>query len=256
MSNEAQSILGAGKVELNLYSPLTRAFLGFGDPLEADSFELTPDSEIKEKTSKSREAYGQAIASVALAKPTKIKIVISAANREALSLQFQGLIEDYNQGAGPVTETFNAQLDKWHTLPKRNLDDDGFVVTKGDASGTFTLGKDYAVNYATGQIKFLSTGTVVQGASMKVVGNAIAVSGKRIRGGTQTRVRCQARWVGVNMVDDTPIIVTVHEAQLRSTQGFDFLAGDFNGIQLEGTLVKPADKTEAFTVDIDDAVTV
>jgi hypothetical protein len=190
---------------------------------------------------------------VPLAKPTKIKIVISAANRAALAMQFQGVLSEYSQGGGAIEDTVVAALDRWITLSKRNLNEAGVVVTKADGTGTFAAGTDYVIDHFSGQIKFPTAGSVVADASMKVVANAQAVSGTRIRGAAQTRVRCRARFVGANMVDDAPVTVTVHEAQLRSTQGFDFLASDFNGIQLEGTLVKPADKTEPFTVDFDNA---
>jgi hypothetical protein len=249
--SEANAILGAGAVQLNVYDPATQAYLGWGDQLGADKFELTPDSEVKEKTSKKRESYGQAIASVPLAKPTKIAITISAANREALAMQFQGVLAAYSQSSGSVAGTVTAKLDKWVALIKRNLVEAGLTFT-GATSGLLVKDTDYQVNFATGEVKFLSTGAADANEVITVVGTANAVSGTRIRGGTQVQVRAQARFVGVNLVDSGPMRAEVYEASLRSTQGFDFLADDFNGIQLEGTVVIPAGKTEGFIVDFDD----
>lgn len=251
--SDAQAILGAGKVQLDMYNPATQAYTGWGDQLGADRFEITPDSDVKEKTSKGREDYGQAIASIPLAKPTKIVIVISAADKAAMAMQFQGVLSSYSQGSGAINESINAKLDKWVPLTKRNVSDTGFAVKNDAGTTTYVLGEDYEVDYAAGEIKALSGGDITANQSLKVTGTANAVSGTRIRGGTQTRVRARARFVGVNMVDDSPLRIEVYEAQLRSTQGFDVLADDFNGIQLEGTLVKPAGKTEAFIVDFDDA---
>lgn len=249
---DAQAILGAGSVQLNLYNPATQAYLGWGDQLGADRFEITPDSEVKEKMSKKRESYGQAIASVPLAKPTKIVIIISAADKAALAMQFQGTLSTYSQAAGSIAGTVVAKLDKWVALSKRQVEGAGFTLT-GATAGLLVEGTDFIADYATGEVKFLSSGDVAQDEVVTVVGTALAVSGTRIRGGTQVQVRAQARFVGANLVDDGRMRVEVWEASLRSTQGFDFLADDFNGIQLEGTLVVPAGKTEPYVVDFDDA---
>lgn len=251
-AQDAQAILGAGSVQLDLYDSAARAYTGWGDQLGADKFEITPDSEVKEKTSKKRESYGQAIASVPIAKPTKIVIVISAADKAAMAMQFQGLLTSYSQSAGSIAGEVTAKLDKWVALSKRQVVGQGFSLT-GATAGPLTAGEDFEVNYATGEVKFLSAGSVAQNEIITVAGTALAVSGTRIRGGTQVQVRARARFVGVNLVDGAPMTCEVWEASLRSTQGFDFLADEFNGIQLEGTLVTPPGKTEPYVVDFDAA---
>jgi len=250
MATEAQAILGAGAVQLNVYDPATQAYLGWGDQLGADQFMLTPQSEVREKTSKKRESYGQAIASVPLAQPTQIAITISAANKEALAMQFQGVLASYSQASGSIAGTLTVKFDKWLPLLKRNVVEAGFSLT-GATNGLLVKDTDYEINYATGEVKFLSTGQADVGEVVTVAGTANAVSGTRVRGGTQVQVRAQARFVGVNLVDSGPMRVEVWEASLRSTQGFDFLADEFNGIQLEGTCVIPVGKTEPFVVDFD-----
>ncbi|RYF66031.1 MAG: hypothetical protein EOO22_21690 [Comamonadaceae bacterium] len=156
---QAQAILGAGSVQLNVFDVAAQQYSGWGDPLGADKFELTPDSDVKEKTSKKRESYGQAIASVPLAKPTKLVIVISAADKAAMSLQFQGVLASYSQAAGSIAGTVVAKLDKWVPLSKRQIVEAGFSLT-GATTGALTKDVDYVVDYATGEVKFLSSGAV------------------------------------------------------------------------------------------------
>lgn len=252
--SDAQAILGAGSVQLNVWDAVAQAYSGWGDPLGADKFELTPDSDVKEKTSKRRENYGQAVASVPLAKPTKIVIVISAADKAAMAMQFQGVLTTYSQGAGSIAGTLPAKLDKWVPLLKRQVVEEGFTLT-GATAGALTKDVHYQIDYANGQVKILSASDVEADEVITVAGTALAVTGTRIRGGTQVQVRAQARFVGVNLVDGAPMTAEVYEASLRSTQGFDFLADDFNGIQLEGTVVVPAGKTEGFVVDFDNSAT-
>lgn len=251
MSN-AQAILGAGAIRLDLYNYATQTWGGLGEPLGADRFAITPQSEVREKMSKRSDTYGQAIASVVIPQPTQLAITISAMDKEALAMQFQGLLATYTQAAGSVTgEVIVARLDKWVRLSRRNLASSGLVVKSNDGETTYVINDDYVVDYARGEIKVLTAGDVAAGATLKVDFTSQALSGDRVRGGVQPQVRVRGLFEGVNMVDQSPLRVEFYEGVLRSTNEFDFLADDFNGIELEGTLVVPAGKTEAYIVDLD-----
>jgi hypothetical protein len=245
----AQAILGAGKVRLNVYDPVALAWSGYGDPVGADKFEITGDIEEKTKTSKGRDDYGQAIASVIIGKPTKLAITISALDNAAMALQFQGIRSAWTQAAATVVdEAVVAKLDKWIKLTKRNLSDVGFSVKNTAGSTTYELGSDYLVNWATGEIKPLATGEIAAEAGLKVSFTAIALNGEQIRGGTRPQARVAAKFEGVNMVDNQQIECEVWEAVMASSNAFDFLADDFNGIELAGTMVVPVGKTEPYVV--------
>jgi hypothetical protein len=244
----AKAILGAGDVRLDIYNPDTQTWSGLGDKLEADKFEITPDSELKRKQSKSRAAYGQNVASVAIAKPTKISITLSSASVEALALQFQGISTVESQGTGALADTVVAKLDKWVKLTKRNVVEAGFAVKSSDDVTTYVKGTDYLVNYETGEIKPLSTGSIDANDSLHVSGTVAAYNGTLIRGGVRAQVRVRAVWEGVNQVDGQYIECDAYDATLSTGTGFDFLADDFNGIELSGELSIPTGKTEAYVV--------
>jgi hypothetical protein len=245
----APAILGAGSVRIDYYDPILLAYQGIGDPLGADKFEITPDSESKQKTAKTKEAYGQVVASVAFAKPTKIAITLSALSAQTLAMQMQGIRSDWTQGAATLTdEVLIAKLDKWIKLSKRNLSDTGLTVKHTSGTPTYVLGTDYQVNYFTGEIKPLSTGAIAADQSLKVSASALAIAGDQIRGGTQAQVRARVTWEGINMVDGQQIECECWEAVLTSSKGFDFLASDFNGTELTGYLVVPVGKTEPYVV--------
>lgn len=245
----AQAILGAGSVRIDYYDPTLLAYQGMGDPIGADKFEITPDSENKQKTGKTKEAYGQVVAAVAYAKPTKIAITLSAMSTQALAMQMQGTVADWSQGAATLAdEVLIAKLDKWVKLSKRNLSDSGLLVKHTTGTPTYVLGTDYLVNYFTGEIKCLSTGAITADQSLKVTASALAIAGSQIRGGTQAQVRARLKWEGINMVDGQQIEAECYEAVLTSSKGFDFLANDFNGIELSGYLVVPAGQTEPYVI--------
>lgn len=246
----AAAILGAGSARLDLYNPDTQTWGGLGDILETDKFEITPDSDKKEKTSKSREAYGQSIGAVVYAKPTKIAITIGAASKEVMAMQFQGVIREDSQGAGAITDAVTAKLDKWVKLSKRNVVEAGFTVKNAADLITYVKGTDYLVDYATGEIKPLASGAIESGEVLNVTGTALAVSTTVIRGGVRAQIRVRAIWQGVNLVDGREMECEAWDAVMTSKKGFDFLASDFNGFELEGTLVVPPGKSEPYEVRI------
>jgi hypothetical protein len=246
----APAILGAGAVRLNVYDPVAQAYTGYGEALGADKFMITGDSDQKQKTSKQRENYGQAIANVVVGKPTKIDITISAMDVDAMALQFQGIRETWTQSGGVLTaEVITAKLDKYVPLSKRNLSGTPApVVTDSTAATTYVENTDYIVNYANGEIKALASGAIEASESLKVTVTALALTGDQIRGGTRPQARMQVRFEGENQVDGQYIEAECWEAVVTSSNGFDFLADDFNGIELSGYLVVPTGNSEPYQV--------
>ncbi len=249
MTTIAQAILGAGSVRLNIYNPDTQTWAGLGDPVGADKFAITPKSEKKEKTSKRRESYGQAVASVVIGQPTEIAITLSALDREALAAQFQGTLTAWTQAAAVAAEhNVTANLDKWVSIGLRNLVAAGFAVKNTAGSTTYAEGTDYEVNWWRGEIKAKSAGAITAAQALKVTAAANAIDGAQIAGGTRPQIRMHAVFEGVNLVDNKEIECEVWEAVMTSDKEFNFLADDFNGIELSGTCVIPTGKTEPYVV--------
>lgn len=244
----ARAILAGGLVSLNLWNTVTQAFNGFGDPLDADKFEIKPNFEEKVSESRSHKDYGQARASVVLPKPTELTIELAAATVEALAMQFQGLVQNLTQASGSLTasEVTVTALNQWLPLGKRNISDEDFSITNAAGTTTYVLGTHYEVNWLRGEVRF-KAGPVAADV-VKVTGDFNAVNGKKILGGRVTQVRCQARLDGQNMVDGSPIEVDVWECVLGSNNGFDFLGSDYSAITLSGKLVTPPGKTEPYEV--------
>jgi hypothetical protein len=251
-TSTARAILAGGLVSLNVWNTVALAYDGFGAALDADKFEIKPNFEEKVSESRSHLDYGQARASVILPKPTEITIELSAANVEALAMQFQGMVQTLTQSSGnqAATDFTVTQLGVWLPLGKRNISSSGFVLTSSDASTTYTEGTHYSVNWLRGEILIIAgaAGGPAKDDVLKLAMSWGAVDGKKILGGRITQVRCQARLDGKNMVDGSPIEVDVWECVLGSSNGFDFLGSDFSAITLSGKIVTPAGKTEGYEV--------
>lgn len=251
MTTTARAYLGAGLVTLNIWNTVTQAYGGFGDALDADKFEIKPNFEEKTSESRSHLDYGQARASVILPKPTELTIELAAASVQALAMQFQGMVQALTQSSGSqaAADFTVTALGSWLPLGKRNVKEQGFVLTDATATTTYVLGTHYEVNWLRGEIRFLSAaGGPAKDDVLKLAMDWNAVDGQRILGGRVTQVRCQARFDGVNMADGSPMEADVWECVLGSNNGFDFLGSDFSGVTLAGKIVTPAGKTEGYEI--------
>ena len=240
MSTTARAILAAGLVSLNPWSTTAQAFEGFGAPIDADKFEIKPNSEEKTSESRSHLDYGQARASVVLPKPTEISIELSASSVKALAMQFQGSVEALSQSSGTLAavDLTVTAIGVWLPLGKRNIAEAGFEITNAGDTVTYALGTHYEVNWSRGEVRFITgaAGLPALSAVVKVTATYAAVDGKRIVGGAVTQVRCQLRLDGQNMVNGETVEVDVLDCTLGTSDGFDFLGSDFSAIKLSGKI--------------------
>ncbi|WP_454752068.1 phage tail tube protein [Cupriavidus necator] len=250
----ARGFLGAGDLYIARYNPATAQFDAFKGPYEATKFEIKPNVEIKELSSRGRSTYGQVIESVPLPQPSEFTVDLPEVNRESLSIALLGTDSAINTAAGTITdEAVVAKLDAWIELSKSNFAQAGFAVKNQAGTTTYVLGTDYEVNWRMGWVRVLSGGAIADGAQLKVSGSYNAVTGTQIRGATNAQIRAKFRLDGINFADQLPVIVDVFEAVIAANSAFDFLQNDFASISLPGRLKTPVGKTEPFVVKLLDS---
>lgn len=249
-----RSYLGAGDLYVNRFDPVTGLPTGKAGPFECSKFEIKPNTELKEKTSKGKVSYGQVIASVAIQKPADLTVVLSELDKDGLTLALLGTQSVINQGSGSITdEALVAVHDKWVPTSKSNFAVAGFSVKHTSGTPTYTLGTDYDVNYRMGWVRIKSTGAIANSASVKVSGTYNASTGTRIAGATQAQVRAEFILDGVNYDGGKPSICTCYEVLVSPDSPFDFLSENFGDITLKGRLTTPVGKSEPFEVKLLDA---
>lgn len=247
----SRAFLGGGDLYINRYDPVTGLKLGRAGPFECSKFEVKANTELKEQVSKGRSTYGQVIESVAIQKPADLAVTLSEMDKDGLTLALLGSQAAINQGSGTITdEVMVAVLDKWVSLSKQNFASAGFAVKHTSGTPTYVLGTDYEVNYRLGMVKILSTGAILNAASLKVSGTYNAITGTQISGATQAQVRAEFVLDGVNFADNLPVIVTAHEVVMSPDSAFDFLSDGFGEITMKGRMKTPVGKSEPFTVDL------
>ncbi len=248
--SEARAILAGGLVSLSIFDPVGQVFMPYGKALDADKFEIQPGYEEKVSTSRSHLDYGQARATVILPKPTELSITIAAASAAVLAMQFQGVVQALTQGSATVVdEAKSIGPGAWTKLANRNIATAGLSVNNAATPSTvYVLGTDYEINYSRGELRALAGGAISTSTPVLIDYTAGAVDATEILGGRNPQIRCKARFDGKNLVDGRPLEVDVREAVLGSSAGFDFLADNFTGVQLNGKIVTPVGQTEGYVV--------
>jgi hypothetical protein len=250
----ARAFIGAGDVNINPFDPITGVQTGYKPGGSADKFAIKANSTIKSKKSKSRDGYGQTIATVALAEEPDLTITFGEVNQDNIRLAFMARQVALAEAAGGTIndEALVASLDKYVPLAHKNL---GSTLTVKHTSGTpvYVLGTDYEVNYRMGWIRALSGGQITQGQSLKVSYVSNAISGITLRGSTDAQLRTSILFDGKNQVDGSAVEVEVYEAVLTPSGEFDFLADDWGALELTGKMTTPLGRSEPYVVRFKDA---
>jgi hypothetical protein len=242
----ARGFLGAG--DLYIARILNGVLQPYEGPYECTRFEIKPNVELKEMTSKGRSTYGQVIESVAIPQPADLTVDLPEVNKESLAIALLGTVAAVSQTGGTLTaeNVTITKLDTWYALSKASFT----VITAVDSTDQVLVeGEDFIVDKQLGWIKVLASSTkVTPGEVIKVSGTYSATTGDEIKGMTQAQLRAKFKLVGKNFADDLPYQVTVHEAVIAADSAFDFLQDDFASVTLPGRMKTPAGFNEPFTV--------
>jgi len=256
---QAQGFIGSGDVYLNPYDPDTGLPTGWMYGGDSDKFAIKPNSEIKERKSKARNGYGQVKATVALQAPADLAMTFSEVNGPNLTLAFMGKATDLNVAAGSVAAQA-VTFKKAGTgavgvkLAHGNVKEAGFALKNG--ATTYVKDTDYTVNWRLGLVLPVAGGALAAAILADADGSLActvaydhgAIGGTKISGAVQAQLRTAVMLDGKNQVDGTPCICEVWDAILTPEGEFDFLADDWNDVQLKGRMSTPTGKAEPFEV--------
>lgn len=248
----ARGFLGAGDLYISRFDPTVGKFLPLEGPYEATKFEIKPNSQIRELTSRGRDSYGQVIESVPLQQPADFSVEMPEVNKASLTTALLGKEAAASQTAGSfaANTTVNVSLGKWVDLGKSNIIESGFTVKNAAGTVTYVKGTDYEVNTRLGWLRALPGGALADNTSVTVAGSYGAVSGVAIRGAVEAQVRARFFLDGKNQVDGSDVQVDVYEVVVAADAAFDFLLDDFNTVALNGRMKTPTGKQEPFVVKL------
>jgi hypothetical protein len=135
---------------------------------------------------------------------------------------------------------------------------DGSTVTDGTVTWQdmgpieAVLNTDYSIGVSGAQLGWL---TMVQetriefGEPLSIDYSYAARAGYRIKGATQPV--CKVRWFldGENFVDGSPVLIEVFETQAMPASPIDFLADDWQSIEIDATPITPTGKDHPYVIE-------
>lgn len=236
-SSTARALLCAGSVYLARFAGgVAGAPQG---PFEASKFSITPKSNVKNAVSKGRDSYGQVIETVVVPDVPEFAIDLTEVNKVTLAIALLGDSVVNTAVSGTLAAvSVTAALDGWVDIGHVNLGE--MTVTNTGATTTYVEGTDYIINPNLGWLKALVGGAITDNEALKVSGPYTALDETVISGMTDSQLRVRVTFDGQNLVDGSPLIITVYEVVLGGKDTIDFLLSDFNKVSLSGSMKTPA----------------
>lgn len=237
--------LGSGTLYFNrVVSGVSQGWLALGN---ATKFAIGENAEKKERKLKKRGQFGQVADSVFLKQPAELEISLDDIDAQNLALAFLGDVSTVSVASGNViNEPVTAKLGFYVPLVQREVS--AVVVTNVAGTVTYVAGTDYELIAGAGLIKALAGGAITEAMVLHVDYAYAAISGSKVKGGTNPTVKLALKLDGENFANGKPVLVDVWEAVLSPVSKVDFLADDFAPLDLAGTLNTPTGKTSAYEV--------
>jgi len=241
--------LGSGDLYMDRYDASGNA-QGFYVVGNAFKFAIKEESEIKERESRMKDTYGQALDTVSIKKPAKISITVNDLKKENLAMCLLGDLSDLAVTGSSVTdEAMTAKHDLYVPLAQRNITSGTVVLTDSTGTTTYVLGTDYEVHLKLGMIKALSTGAITDAQSLLVDYDYGSLAGGKIAGSARPTIKAALKLDGLNQANQKECMVNVLEAVLTPTGEVDFLSENWNEVGFEGSLNTPTGQTSPYIVE-------
>ena len=201
----------------------------------------TPDPDKIENISHMRASIGQALDSYMMPKPDEVEIEFNRFDPDILAMVLMGTPAPYTQAVGTdQTGSVTAAHDKWVALGKNSLSE--FTVT-GKVEGT-----DYLVHLQGGMFMALSTGSIVDGATVSYTASWAARSGKTTVARTQQVIQLAIKGVGVNLFNEQEGELEIYQANVAPSGAINW-ADPKTPVTavLKGTLITPTGRTGPYS---------
>jgi len=252
MSYTEEAFLGAGDLQIDTYDADGNK-TGELDVGNAIQFTINaPSLEKKELVGMRRANYAQIIKSVITKTEQELKFTLTDINKKNLALAMFGADSAYTQTAANNTatpENATAHLDKWTKLSAcRNLDPETPPVVKDETdTTTYVEDTDYEVDYLTGRIKALSTGSISDGDTLHVESTWLAITdGYKVAANDVNKFECFIRLIGEDQANNRAVEVIVHKAQIEPSGDINWLTEDFAQLEFSGKILATSDGTWDF----------
>lgn len=242
----------AGDLYIDILSA-AGARTGLLEAVNCTQFAFTESSDLKQRTSRGKATYGQALDVQGIKKPGQLDITVDESSKEVFAMAILGAISSMTKVAGEVEagdEQVTAVLGKIVQLA--NLDVTGLVLKSHATPATsYVLGEDYEiVSPEAGLIRILADGAITDGELLDPAYSYGAQAGSIISGGAQPTVNAYLYLDGKNLVTGKGVIAEVDCAIFTPKSALDLLNGDFVPYKLGSTLKTLPGQTSPYRVKL------
>ena len=243
----------AGDIRLGFYGS-DGAFLGYmQDPINVTELTLTPgEGETRDRVSRMRDTYGQALDSVTLPEPWTTTFTTDTISSEILRALFLGLKEEIDVDSGSITdEEITARVGTWVPTSKVMFTglNDVSVTDDADPANTLEEGTDYLVDLRNGAILALASGAITDGDTIKVSAQYGGIEGFRINGARRESLTVAVLLDGRSLRDEDEgkiIRMIARRISIRPAGGNDIMSDEWFSPQFQGTLLTPQGESQPF----------
>jgi len=246
-----RGLILAGDVRIGFYND-AGAFLGYDETLlNVTEFTLTPgEGEQRDRISKQRDTYGQALDSVVTPAPWTATLTTDTMSAEVLRGLFLGLRSDIAVSNGSLSaEEITARVGKWVPTSQVGFDT-GSVSVTDNLDVALTLDTDYRIDHRNGAILAIDGGAISDGDTIKVTATygsraGFSISAARVE---QLSVALLLDGRSLRTADAGKIIrLEIPEMTLRPAGGNDLMSEEWIAGQFQSTLITRTGNSEPFT---------
>ena len=205
-------------------------------------FQLT--SELVERIGKGIGNWGETIGSVAKKGSTDVTLGFQEVDASLMAIVLLGTDTALNIAGGTEAgESITVKHDEWVKVSEKNISVSAITAS--------VLGTDFLEHNRLGMIKALSTGNIVDGASVSVGYTFGAITGRRINAGTEAQIDVEINFVGEWVEDGTQTDVRIPKITLTPASPFDLLPDEYVSPEFAGKAIKLASESGSIIFDND-----
>lgn len=224
---------------------------GFYDIGNTTALKTNQSSETKERVSRRKETYGQALDTLKTPKPVEISLELDTFDKDNLAAAMMGASAVIPAAAVTVTDetVVIGKRGQGYKLANGNIDEATVSVKKADDDSAVDAAQ-YQITAAPGLIALAADSTLPDGTQLKVSYKTRASGGYKIDAAKVSELEWEIIVDGLNTVTGEKGILRIPCAKLATDGDFDWFKEDFNTASFKGTAVLADGHTAPYTFEV------
>lgn len=222
---------------------------GFYDIGNTTALKTNQSSETKERVSRRKETYGQALDTLKTPKPVEISLELDTFDKDNLAAAMMGASAVIPAVTVTDEVVVIGKRGQGYKLANGNIDPATVSVKKADDDSNVAAAQ-YSVTDAPGLIALAAAAPLPDGVKLKVSYKTRAAGGYKIDAAAVSELEWEIIVDGLNTVTGEKGILRIPCAKLATDGDFDWFKEDFNTASFKGTAVLADGHTAPYTFEV------